>query len=113
MLIKAILISVGKWMDRQLSSSPPSDTIGDTKIIDGKEYWNMGDLYDQDNWRYIGPATYEYFINLYQEDARVFYALSLEEDVDAIHSEGFYNKREAEEKLIQYKEKRNSNMLKK
>lgn len=105
MLVKAILISLGKWMDRQLSLLSPSDTIGETKIINGKEYWNMGDLNDQDNWRYIGPASYKYFINLYQEDGVVFYELSIEEDVNAIHSGGFYNKKEAEEKLIQYKEK--------
>lgn len=110
MLVKAILISLGKWMDRQFSSPPPSDTIGETKIINGKEYWNMGDLNDQDNWRYIGSASYEYFINLYQEDDVVFYELSMEEAVDAIHSEGFYNKKEAEEKLIQYKEKNGLNV---
>jgi hypothetical protein len=105
MLVKAILISLGKWMENQLSSPPPSDTIGETKVIDGKEYWNMGDLNDQDNWRYVGPASYEYFIHLYQEDGEVFYELSIEEDIDAIHSEGFYNRKEAEEKLNQYKQK--------
>lgn len=97
-------MAIGKWMEKQLEMSPPSSTIGKTKIIDGEEYWNMGDLYDQDNWRYIGPANFDYYINVYQEDCKIIYELSCEADFDAVYSEGFANRESAESKLAKYEE---------
>lgn len=97
MLIRAVLIAVGAWTAKQVK--PPSNTIGDTRIINGIEYWNLGDEYDQDNWRFVGPAFPRYFINIVIEDEQVIYCLSNKENDEAVYSEGFYDLKEAKEKL--------------
>ncbi|KIL46697.1 hypothetical protein KP77_28240 [Jeotgalibacillus alimentarius] len=35
---------------------PDNELIGTSKIIDGIEYFNIGDLYDCDNWIKVGPV---------------------------------------------------------
>jgi hypothetical protein len=80
-------------------SKPSSETIGDTKVVNGIEYWNMGDLEDQDNWRHVGPAEYQYFINVYVENGEVTYSLSCIEDESAIYVEGFYERTLGQEKI--------------
>lgn len=97
MFIKTILLSVNSWISKQ--SKPPSSTIGDTRIINGSEYWNMGDLDDQDNWRYVGPAEPRYFIHVSINNGQASYSLSLFENRDAIYSEGFYDRESAVKKL--------------
>ena len=78
---------------------PPSNTIGTTKVVDGIEYWNMGDLDDQDNWVYVGPSEFQYFINVYIANGELTYSLSNIEDVSANHRHYFYDLSSAEEKL--------------
>ena len=97
MLIKAILYSLNSWMTNAVK--PPSTTIGDTRIINGIEYWNMGDLEDQDNWRYVGPAEPRYFINVLLENGMVSYSLTRFEDEEAVYYEGFYDRESAVKKL--------------
>ncbi|WP_281862685.1 hypothetical protein [Planomicrobium okeanokoites] len=97
MLIKAILYSLNSWMTNAVK--PPSTTIGNTRIINGIEYWNMGDLEDQDNWRYVGPAEPRYFINVMLENNQVSYTVTALEDPYAIYTEGFYDRDLALKKL--------------
>lgn len=97
MLLKAILYSLNSWMTKAVK--PPSTTIGDTRIINGIEYWNMGDLEDQDNWRYVGQAIPRYFINVFIEDGNATYTLSKFENEEAVYYEGFYDRESADKKL--------------
>lgn len=97
MLLRAVLIALGTWSAKQAKA--PSNTIGDTRIINGIEYWNMGDENDQDNWRYVGPAPPKYFVNVLIENERVTYTLSSYENEEAVYSEGFYDLEKAKEKI--------------
>ncbi|MFC3211541.1 hypothetical protein [Planomicrobium okeanokoites] len=97
MSIKTILIAFGSWLSQQ--PKPHSTTIGDTRIINGIEYWNIGDLEDQDNWRYVGPAEPRWFINVLLEGNKVSYLVTRFEDPAAIYHEGFYERELAIKKL--------------
>lgn len=79
-----------------------NSTIGTSKIVDGIEYCNLGDLDDQDNWKYVGPAEFQYFINTYSMDnGEVRYSLSTIEDENANYVDYFYDHASAEGKLNQ------------
>lgn len=97
MSIHNILIAIGSWAEKQVK--PSSTSIGDTLVINGIEYWNMGDENDQDNWLYVGPAFPSYFINVLIENSQVFYTLSTMKNEEAVYFEGFYELEEAEKKL--------------
>lgn len=62
----------------------------------------MGDLDDQDNWRYVGPAEPRYFINVLMENNETVYTLSSIENINAIYYEGFYEREMAIKKLRLY-----------
>lgn len=97
MLIKSLLYILNSELTKAVK--PPSTTIGDTRIINGIEYWNMGDLEDQDNWRYVGPAEPRYFVNVMLENNEVSYKVTQEANPYAIYHEGFYEKESALKKL--------------
>lgn len=79
-----------------------NSTIGTSKIVDGIEYWNLGDLDDKDNWKYVGPAEFHYFINTYSMDnGELRYSLSTTEDEKANYVDYFYDLASAEGKLNQ------------
>jgi len=99
-LVKAILYSLNSWMTKTVK--PPSTTIGHTRIINGVEYWNVGDLDDQDNWRVVSPAEPQYFINVILKNNQVSYTISQLENPYAIYNEGFYEKELALKKLRMY-----------
>ncbi|AQU78445.1 hypothetical protein AJGP001_03645 [Planococcus faecalis] len=100
MLINALLYSLNTWMKKAVK--PSSTTIGDTRIINGTEYWNVGNLDNQDNWCAVGPAEPRYFINVMLENNQVSYTLAQEENPYAIYIEGFYEKEFALKKLRMY-----------
>ena len=97
MIIRTILIALGTWNAKRVNA--PSNTIGDIRIINGIEYWNMGDENDQDNWRNVGCAFPGYFVNVLIENDQVIYSLSKHANEETAYSEGFYELKEAEKKL--------------
>ena len=61
--------------------APPhqeNDSIGESKVIDGIEYFNIGTLEDEDNWIQVGSVEIQYYVNVYEEDG--IYSVRIEDE---------------------------------
>ena len=43
-----------------------NSSIGESKIVDGVEYFNIGTLEDEDNWIKVGSVVIQYYVNVYE-----------------------------------------------
>ncbi|WP_070120858.1 hypothetical protein [Bacillus marinisedimentorum] len=52
------------------STKPSRDnpSIGESKVVDGVEYYNIGTLDNEDNWVKVGPTIPQFYVNVCQVD---------------------------------------------
>ena len=64
------------------SLKPVNDnpSIGETKIVNGVEYFNIGTLEDEDNWIELGSAIVQCYVNVYKVNDG--YIAKIEEDMN-------------------------------
>lgn len=41
-------------------------SIGESKVVNGIEYFNMGTIDDEDDWIAMGSAIIQYYVNVYE-----------------------------------------------
>lgn len=71
-------------------------TIGDTKIVDGIEYFNIGTLYDEDNWIEVGSTLIQFYVNVYKVNEHFIIKIEVELNEEAVDFMDAYDYAEAE-----------------
>jgi hypothetical protein len=88
-------------------SKPPikdNPSIGESKIIDGIEYFNIGTLEDEDNWVKVGSVVIQYYVNVYEENDGYLVRIEKEMNENAYDYIECYDFAEAERRLVLMKQ---------
>lgn len=55
-------------------------TIGESKVVDGVEYFNLGTLENEDNWIKVGSVVIQCYVNVYEKNGD--FIVKIEEDTN-------------------------------
>ncbi|PYZ94876.1 hypothetical protein CR194_04950 [Salipaludibacillus keqinensis] len=76
-ILIAVSVFVWSYRNEKAKRKDNQAEVGAEKIMDGYYWWNVGDLYDNENWVRMGPIDPVYYVKLTSDQQRENFRISI------------------------------------